>query len=72
MDYMAYVVVKNGFLSPMNGFVARLLNLNKPLHCYLVGRFVIQDDVAHITALLFSLYNIGWRCAQDLPRIHLY
>lgn len=61
--YFVYVVVK--YMAPGSArFAASRLGLDKPAHCYMLGRFVIFDMVGEVYATCFAIFHLVWRMFQ--------
>jgi hypothetical protein len=62
--WMIYVIIKFVFSEQISALANSLVKLNMPIHCYLVGRFILQENVAEMSAALFSFGHITWRFSQ--------
>lgn len=44
------------------------IKLARPLHCYLAGRFLVQERFGDLIALIFAILHLSWRSYQSFQR----
>lgn len=64
--WLTYVVLRYLLGDQLDRVAARLLALDRPLHCYLLGRYILDENVADMTAFVFASAHLAWRLAQAL------
>lgn len=61
--WMVSVVIKYSYPRVLTWPIEFLFGTERP-ECYLMGRFIINDDVGNLTAIFFALYHLAWRSVQ--------
>lgn len=63
--WQIYIVIRQLFKPFLEQMIDLIFNPNLPAHCYLIGKHVLQDSIADVTAVSFSIVFIvfsGLQC----------
>lgn len=61
--WMSYTVIRHIFWDYIHATVS-LFPLEKPAHCYILGRFEFHESANDVTGLVLSLLHLSWRTGQ--------
>jgi hypothetical protein len=62
--WLSYIIVKFILINHMEQSISKYFKLELPLHCYLVGRYILDQKLAELTGLIFAVAHLSWRFAQ--------
>lgn len=58
--YLTYMALRYTCSSALSYILTMIINLNSPIHCYLVGRFIFHVYVEELLAFMFVSLHISW------------
>jgi hypothetical protein len=57
------------FLSDAIGqAVGQFILLRLPIHCYLIGRYILEQSMAEVTGAIFAVAHLLWRLSQTFAK----
>lgn len=66
--YMVYICAKFNVSKQIELLARQFVELDRPIHCYLAGRFVLEEQVAETTACFFSSSFLFWRLTRAIQQ----
>lgn len=66
--WWVYMVLRYVAIEHTSSWIERALKLNRPVHCYLMGRFIINESFSNMISGLIAFLHVFWRVCMRMSK----